>query len=278
MPSLVLEGGTLRPIFSAGVMDAMLEENVMFPYCIGVSAGACEAASYLSRQFKRNLVILQKYRNDARYLGPSNILRCKSIFGLDFVFGEIPNKLLPFDNEVFLQYPGRFLIGVTNADTGEIEYLDGMKNDEKWSAFRATCAIPVYFPAIQVNGQAYYDGGLTDPIPIRKAIADGNEKHLIILTQPKGFVKKLGKQNKWAARLLRHRHPNVTEAILRRHVLYNETIKLCQQLEAEGKAVILQPEAPLDSFEKRVPVLEATWKQGYDLGKAHMEQIKALFD
>jgi predicted patatin/cPLA2 family phospholipase len=101
MPGLVLEGGTFRPIFSAGVMDALLDEDIMFPYCIGVSAGITDGFSYASRQKERNLKILQRYRNDKRYLGAGNLLKDKSIFGVEFVFEEIPNNLLPFDWESF---------------------------------------------------------------------------------------------------------------------------------------------------------------------------------
>ena len=113
MPSLILEGGTFRPIFSAGVMDALLDNNIIFPYCIGVSAGITNGVSYISQQRGRNLEILTKYRNDKRYLGYGNFLKCKSLFGLDFVFDEIPNKLIPFDMDTYKKYTGKFLIGVT---------------------------------------------------------------------------------------------------------------------------------------------------------------------
>lgn len=277
MAGLVLEGGTMRPIFSAGVMDALLEEGIMFPYCIGVSAGACEAASYLSKQFKRNLAILVNYRNDPRYLGLRNYFRCKSMFGLDFVFDEIPNKLLPYDLATYQQYKGRYLIGVTNAKTGQAEYKDGMHDDEKWSNFRATCAIPLYFPAIPIDGTLYYDGGISDPIPIRKAITDGNEKNLIILTQPKGYRKTLTKQNKAAAKLLKRRYPGMERALLERHLLYNDTIQFCEELEQAGKAVIFRPEYKLESFEKNIKQLEANWQHGYDMAKQRMSEIKKLF-
>ena len=115
MPSLILEGGTFRPIFSAGVMDALLDNNIMFPYCIGVSAGITNGVSYISKQRKRNLDILITYRNDKRYLGLRNFLKCKSLFGLDFVYGEIPSKLSPFDMETYQKYEGKVLVGVTNA-------------------------------------------------------------------------------------------------------------------------------------------------------------------
>ncbi|MNO39616.1 Patatin-like phospholipase [compost metagenome] len=277
MPSLILEGGTLRPIFSAGVMDALLDHDVMFPYCIGVSAGISNGVSYISRQKRRNLEIVEKYRHDNRYIGYRNFFRCRSLFGLDFVFGEIPKKLIPFDVNTYQSYDGKVLVGVTNAHTGQPEYMDGLNMDEKWSMLRATCAIPMFFPAIDINGQKYYDGGLTDPIPIKKAIADGNDKHLIVLTQPKGYIKEFSKQNARVGKLLRRKYPKLEEVLLTRHEIYNETVAFCEHLEKEGQAIIIRPERPLRSFEKDIDTLRESSNHGYELAMARMPEIQRLF-
>lgn len=278
MPSLILEGGTLRPIFSAGVMDALLDNNITFPYCIGVSAGITNGVSYISKQKGRNLEVVTKYRNDNRYLSYRNFLRCKSIFGLDFVFDEIPNNLIPFDMDTYRKYPGKVLVGVTNAHTGKTEYLNGKDLDDKATMLRATCAIPLLFPVIKINGKEYYDGGLCDPIPIKKAIADGNTKHLIVLTQPKGYKKELSKKNILVAKLLNKKYPNLKTPLLNRHNHYNETIKFCEQLESEGKVLILRPEYNLDSFEKDINKLKSSYDHGYNLTINHLSEIKKLFD
>lgn len=144
MPGLILEGGTFRPVFSCGVMDALLEHGLMFDYVIGVSAGITNGVSYVSRQKGRNIDILRRYRNDPRYMGYANYLKCGSMFGLDFIYDEIPNRLSPFDWEAYLAYPGRVRVGVTNALTGQPEYLDGRALDEKCTMLRATCAIPFF--------------------------------------------------------------------------------------------------------------------------------------
>lgn len=277
MPSLILEGGTLRPIFSAGVMDALLDEQIMFPYCIGVSAGISNGFSYISRQKRRNLDIVEQYRNDPRYIGYRNFLRYRSLFGLDFIFGEIPGQLIPFDMEVFQSYTGKLLVGVTNAETGQPEYIDGLQIDEAMTMLRATCAIPMFFPAIEMNGSKYYDGGLIDPIPIRKAVEDGNDKHLIILTQPKGYIKTYSKQNAMVAKLLRRRYPLLEEILLTRHERYNETVAYCEQLEREGQAIIIRPQMPLDSFEKNISKLRDTCQHGYDLAMEQINDIHKLF-
>ena len=278
MPSLILEGGTLRPIFSAGVMDALLDNNITFPYCIGVSAGITNGVSYISKQKGRNLEVVTKYRNDNRYLSYRNFLRCKSIFGLDFVFDEIPNNLIPFDMDTYRKYPGKVLVGVTNAHTGKTEYLNGKDLDDKATMLRATCAIPLLFPFIKINGKEYYDGGLCDPIPIKKAIADGNTKHLIVLTQPKGYKKELSKKNILVAKLLNKKYPNLKTPLLNRHNHYNETVKFCEQLENEGKVLILRPEYNLDSFEKDINKLKSSYDHGYNLTINHLSEIKKLFD
>lgn len=278
MPSLILEGGTLRPIFSAGVMDALLDNNITFPYCIGVSAGITNGVSYISKQKGRNLEVVTKYRNDNRYLSYRNFLRCKSIFGLDFVFDEIPNNLIPFDMDTYRKYPGKVLVGVTNAHTGKTEYLNGKDLDDKDTMLRATCAIPLLFPVIKINGKEYYDGGLCDPIPIKKAIADGNTKHLIVLTQPKGYKKELSKKNILVAKLLNKKYPNLKTPLLNRHNHYNETVKFCEQLENEGKVLILRPEYNLDSFEKDINKLKSSYDHGYNLAINHLSEIKKLFD
>lgn len=278
MPSLILEGGTLRPIFSAGVMDALLDNNITFPYCIGVSAGITNGVSYISKQKGRNLEVVTKYRNDNRYLSYRNFLRCKSIFGLDFVFDEIPNNLIPFDMDTYRKYPGKVLVGVTNAHTGKTEYLNGKDLDDKATMLRATCAIPLLFPVIKINGKEYYDGGLCDPIPIKKAIADGNTKHLIVLTQPKGYKKELSKKNILVAKLLNKKYPNLKTPLLNRHNHYNEIVKFCEQLESEGKVLILRPEYNLDSFEKDINKLKSSYEHGYNLTINHLSEIKKLFD
>jgi predicted patatin/cPLA2 family phospholipase len=277
VPSLILEGGTLRPIFSAGVMDALLDQELMFPYCIGVSAGISNGFSYISKQKRRNLDIMEKYRHDKRYIGYRNFLSSRSLFGLDFVFEEIPNKLLPFDMEAFHNYSGQLLVGVTNAQTGLSEYFNGMNIDDKSTMLRATCAIPLFFPAIEMNGSKYYDGGLSDPIPIRKAIADGNNQHLIVLTQPKGYIKQFSKQNAMIGKLFKNKYPNLEEILLTRHNKYNETVNFCEQLEQQGQAIILRPERSLVSFEKNINILKDTCQHGYNLAMDNMKDIRKLF-
>lgn len=278
MSSIILEGGTFRPAFSAGVMDALLDNDIMFPYCIGVSAGITNGFSYISKQKERSYRILKNYRHDKRYIGAVNFLKCRSIFGLDFAFDEVPNKLDPFDFETFNKYDGKILVGVTNAETGKSEYMDGKELDEKCTMIRATCAIPLFFPPIKINNTDYFDGGLCDPIPIQKAINDGNKKHLIILTRPKGYVKTLSKGNVAAAKILNKKYPKLKDTFLTRHLQYNETVKFCEQLEAEGKAIILRPTSVdgIDSFEKDLNKITHAYEHGYNMAINRIDEIRSL--
>ena len=278
MKGLVLEGGTFRPIFSSGVLDALLSEDIMLPYCIGVSAGISDGVSYISRQKGRNLEIVQKYRNDKRYIGKRNYRKCGSLLGLEFVFGEIPNELVPFDMETFLNYEGRCIVGVTNAGTGEAEFMNAKDMDEKYSMLRATCAMPLFFPAIDVGGTKYYDGGIAGPIPVGKALEDGCDRLLIILTQPKGFVKRLGKYDRLGARVLAKKYPAMRDAILSRPDRYNQAVKECERLEKEGKAIIIRPNYLLNSFESSVQKLEASYWHGYRMTKEKMKGIQRFLE
>lgn len=274
MTGLVLEGGTFRPIFSCGVMDALLSENILLPYCIGVSAGIADGVSYISKQPQRNLEIMQKYRNDKRYMSRSNWRKNRSIFGLDFVFGDIPNELIPFDMETFRAYEGTCLVGLTNARTGQAEYKNAKDMDDKYSMLRATCALPMFFPAIGVEGEKYYDGGLSDPIPVRKALADGCDKLIIVLTQPRGYRKRIGKYDKMGARMLSRKYPEIKKAILNRPQLYNEEVEFCEELVKEGKAMIFRPNHLLNSFESDVRKLEMAYWHGFRMTKERMKRIR----
>lgn len=274
MTGIVFEGGTFRPIFSCGVMDALLSENIMLPYCIGVSAGIADGVSYVSRQPQRNLEIMQKYRNDKRYMSRRNLKKNKSMFGLDFIFDEIPNKLIPFDMETFKAYEGTCLVGVTNAESGQIEYKNAMEMDDKFTMLRATCALPMFFPAIELDGQKYYDGGLTDPIPVKKALQDGCDKVIVVLTQPRGFIKRYGKYDKMGARMLGRKYPQIRRAIMERPERYNETVKYCEDLAREGRVMIFRPNHALASFESDVRKLEMAYWHGFRMTKEKIKKIR----
>lgn len=277
MPGILFEGGSFRPIFSCGVMDALLEKDIMFPYCIGVSAGAADAVSYISKQKGRNIRVIEKYRNDKRYIGKRNLWKDKSVFGVQFVFRDIPNKEDPFDMETFQKYDGKFVVTTTDALTGETKYFYKEDVDREYNVLCATCALPAIFPPVVVGGRKYYDGGLSNPIPIDKLLADGNEKALIVLTQKEGYQKACGRQDRIVAKMVRRRYPKIADEVLNRYKKYNESVRMCEKLVEEGRAVLLRPEEKLDSYEKDVTTLRRTYESGYRMAMERMDEIKALF-
>ena len=172
---LVLEGGALRTIYSTGVLDAMLEKDLMADYVVGVSAGIAYGVSYISRQPRRNLEILTRFVNDRRYMGLKNLVdrHNRSYFGLEFSYETIPNELVPFDYDTFAAYPGGVEAVVTNLDTGKAEYMEVPRRDEKFLLLQATCALPLMFPIYYLDGKPYLDGGVADAIPYRRAFEQG---------------------------------------------------------------------------------------------------------
>lgn len=276
--SLILEGGTFRTVFTAGILDSFLDHQIMMPYIIGISAGAISACSYVSKQKERTFQVLADYRNDKRYMGFRNFLKERSLFGLDFAYDIIPNQLNLFDWDTYQNYDGTILFGVTNAITGEVEYMNALEMDRRCTMLRASCAIPVLFPEIKINETPYFDGGLADPIPIRKAVKDGYDKHIIILTRPKGYRKEMDRQSKFVIKLLRKRYPKLVQQMEKRVDKYNETIELCERLEEEGKALIFRPEMPLKSMEKDVTIMRKGYDMGYQHGIVQIDTVKQFIN
>ena len=272
--SFVLEGGTFRTVFTMGVMDAFLDSGVMMPYVSGVSAGITYAGSYITGQKGRNIKVIETYRNDPRYVGWRNFITDRSYFGLKFSYDTVTNKLIPFDWEAFDRYQGQMVVGVTNVRTGEEEYLDGLKMDHACTMLQATCAIPFMFPPIRVNGRDYYDGGIIEPITIKKAEEDGFRKHIIVRTREPGFVRTREKSNVYAAKVLKHKYPNLVPHILERHEKYNAISAHCDELERRGDAIVLRPDYPLASLEKDMTKLKAGYQMGYDQAMARMAEIR----
>ncbi len=276
MAGVIFEGGSLRCIFTAGVIDALLDHNIHFDYVIGVSAGITNGLSYCSNQRGRNLDILKKYRNNPKYLSFHNLLRCGSIFDPEFLFDELPNSLNLFDHNTLNQYRGSVYSVVTDIDSADAVYMDTKHLDEKHLVLQATCSIPFLSKEVTINNRQYYDGGISDAIPIKKAIADGSKKNLIILTQPNGYIKKNTHLSKFAASLLKKRSLNLTKSLLKRADRYNETLSFIKELEQGENTVVLRPLHKIKSFEKNISKLEETYRMGYDLAILNIDKIKEL--
>ncbi|MBF0840513.1 patatin family protein [Staphylococcus lentus] len=260
---LILEGGGMRSMYTAGVLDFFIKEDIYFEYNIGVSAGASMAASYISRQFRRNHRVTAKYIKDKRYLSLSNYIKRKELFGMDFVYHYIPTYLEPFDFEKFDQAEEKFVVVTTDCETGEAVYFD--KNDTKGSlltALEATSSLPLMANPVQYKGHTLLDGGIVDPIPIKKSIEEGYTKNVLILTRPKGYRKTPSRFSK----VFRMKaYPKVNHLMELRYKHYNKTLDWIEEEEDKGNIFVIRPTNTLavDRVEKDPRKLDALYREGY---------------
>ncbi|QAA35135.1 patatin-like phospholipase family protein [Clostridium manihotivorum] len=277
---LVLEGGGLRGVYTAGVLDFFLEKSLHFPYVIGVSAGACNAASYISKQFERNKRINIGYIGDHRYLSYRNFLKEKSLFGIDFVYNKIPNELDPFDYDTFFDSDQRFVIGTTDCITGEPFYVEKNQcfkdNDKIITVIRASSSLPFAAPIVDYDKYHLLDGGISAPIPLNKSISDGNKKHVVILTRPEGYRKEAFKR-RWIVDRVYSKYKGLAEAMVNRHSVYNKTLDLIEQMNRDGDIFVLRPSEDLqvDRLEKKPEKLYKLYDLGYEDAKKNYEKLKA---
>ncbi|KGK86245.1 patatin [Desulfosporosinus sp. HMP52] len=271
---LVLEGGGMRGLYTCGVLEYFMENNLYFPYVIGVSAGACNAASYISRQQKRNEKVIIGFVKDWRYMSLRNLFLSKSYFGMDFIFDEIPNKHVPFDFKAFYEYPGDFLVGATDCQTGKPIYLNKDDLGDQFQALRASASLPMISPIINYKGLELLDGGISDAIPLKKSIADGNLKNIVVLTRNKGYKKQPGKF-KALLKLKYRNYPQLIETMLNRYKNYNETLDYIDHLENIGQIIVIRPskELEVDRLEKDPQKLQRLLQQGYEDTKSTYERI-----
>ncbi len=273
---LVLEGGASRTVFSCGVMDVLLSNKIYADYVIGTSAGIAYGTSYASKQIGRNREVSVKYMSDKRYMGAKYLLNPKnrSYYNLDFVFSDIPNKEVLFDFEEFSKFPGDVIATVTNLKTGKVEYLPVTADDKDFTVLRASCALPIMFKPIEIDGEKYLDGGVGDPIPYKRAFEDGCDKIIVILTRQEGYRKENDGSEK-LVKLLYGRHPELVSTFLRRAQIYNDSIDALEKLQKEGKAIVIRPEKieGVARTESDPKILESLYQQGVTVGSKKMEEI-----
>lgn len=269
--ALVLEGGGMRGYYSAGVFEGFMDNGIMFPYIIGVSAGAANALSYLSWQPMRSRKIVEQFAHTRDYVSVLNLFKYGSMFNRELVFRTIPKKHVYFDFNTLKKSPARFLTGAMDCKTGEAVWFEKDALTPNLEISEASCAVPLMAPIVKFNGYELLDGGIPSPIPIDKAVADGNNFFVIVLTQNKGYLKKPFKQ-KAIAKLVYRKYPKVVEALVKRHETYNKQLALCEQLEKEGRAIIIRPLKPLQVG--RTTRDKELLLQLYDEG--HTESLEAI--
>ena len=242
---LVLEGGAMRGLFTAGVLDVLMERGVKFDGAIGVSAGACFGCNYKSGQIGRVIRYNKRFAKDPRYCSWKSLFTTGDMFGADFCYRELPMELDVFDAAAYEANPMEFHIVVTDCATGKAVYRRIDKADE--TAFRwiqASASMPLVSRPVKIDGREYLDGGLSDGIPLRYFESLGYECNVVITTRPHGY-RKFPKMRMCLLKPFLHRYPAIYSALKTRHVWYNKTLEYIDSRVADGKAILIAPQEPL---------------------------------
>lgn len=243
--ALVLEGGGMRGMFSAGVFEAFMLKGLVFPYITAVSAGACNILSYMSNQPLRTRRIIENYVTDKRYFSLKNWMEKGSIFGFDFIFEDLPKTLLPFDFETYYNYPGILQVGTTDCRSGQSVWFSKEAIGHSFLPVRASASLPFLAPIVHIGSRDLLDGALVAPIPYEKAQEAGYKKFIIVLTRNSGYRKKKSVPQILLKTWYKD-YPKLWEIMQQRPELYNKQLEYVEQLEKDGKAVIIRPQIPLE--------------------------------
>ena len=260
-------GGGFRAIFGCGVMDRMLEDGIDVDMCYGVSAGAANMTSFIARQHGRNHTFYTKYAFRKEYASAESFFKNHNFANLDYIYGTLSNHdgENPLDFAAFEANETGFTVVACNADDGSTKYFD--KSDvgyDNYDIMKASSAVPVACEPYVIDGVPYYDGGIADPIPVQKAIDDGYDRIVVILTRPKDTVREQ-KKDIGPATILKRTHPEAAEKLMNRYQTYNDEVALAKEYEKDGRVLILAPESMygLNTLSKSFEGLERMYRAGY---------------
>lgn len=277
---LVLEGGGMKGIYTAGVLDFFLDKEIEFSSCYGVSAGACCLCSYLSGQKKRAYRINVDYLDQKAYCSVESLIKTGDLFGVDMCYGLIPDYLDPYDYDAFSRYQGKAYAVVTNIKTGEPEYMPLRDMHQDTIAVRASSSLPLVARNVKIGDELYLDGGISDSIPIRRSMKDGNRKNVIILTKEEGYIRQPANVAELALIRARYmRYPKVYECMRERHLTYNNTLQYIEEMQSQGKVFVIRPKQKSDvgRVEKDKAKLDALYEEGYrDAENCYLELLEYL--
>ena len=271
---LVLEGGGMRGIFTAGVLDFFLEKNITVDNCVAVSAGACLGASYMSKQHKRGFNAIADHINKKEYASFYNLITTGDFFHVDYSYRRVVEEFNPFDNETYMKNPTIFQVVMTNVKTGEAEYPHVKDAVKELIYIRASASLPFLSRMVEIDGQLYLDGGVSDPIPLKKSLENGNTKNILVLTRDRKYRKKQSKLGKLSA-VRYKKYPKFVELMNTRYKRYNETMEYIYDLEKKGEIFIIQPQKPLSlgRIEKNKEKLEEVYRIGYKEAEKRYEKL-----
>lgn len=270
---LVLEGGGMRGIYTAGVLDVFLEKGVEFDGVIGVSAGVVHGCSFLSGQRGRSIRYYKRYCKDWRFMSFRNLLLTGDMVGEKFCYHDLPDRLDPFDYEAFGRSRAEFYAVCSNVATGKAEYLRMEDLKKQVDIMRASASLPCISKMVRLNGKKYLDGGCTDSIPVRAFRRMGFCRNVVVLTRQEGYVKQA--EMSGLVRLRYWRYPRLVRAMERRHVDYNKTIRYIRRLEEAGEVFVICPSRELTIG--RMEHNPQKMQEAYDLGRQdalqHMDRL-----
>ena len=260
-------GGGLRGSYTAGVYDWCHDNDIHFDYCMGISAGSANLSSYLAGQRGRNLKFYLDYDLRPECMGFKNFVKDRNFVDLEYVYGELSNSYgeCPLDYDAVNANPAEFTIVATDALTGKPRYFS--KKDierDNFAPIKASSCVPAANQPYMVDGRPYYDGGISDPIPVEKCFADGCDKVILLLTRPKDFERSPDK-DRLTSRLISRRYPEAALAMSRRAIRYNTELWLAKQYEKQGKMLIVAPDdiGGMSTLTKDAEMIEALYHKGY---------------
>lgn len=263
---LILEGGGMRGIFTIGVLDNLMDRGIRFPYIIGVSAGACNGLSYMSHQRGRakyaDIDLLKEYN----YIGLKYLLTKGNIMDFDLLFHKFPEEISPYDYDKLASSPERYEMVTTSCITGKACYFEEKKNPKRViDIVKASSSLPFVCPITYVDGEPMLDGGISDSIPLERAMSLGYDNNLVILTRNHGY-RKPQKASKVPFFFYR-KYPNIKAAIRGRNAMYNRQMELVEAMENKGRVQVLRPMKPVEvgRIERNIDKLLALYQEGYDL-------------
>lgn len=277
---LIMEGGAMRGLFTAGVIDVMMENGIEFDGAIGVSAGAAFGVNYKSRQIGRVLRYNTKFVRDKRYGGLRVLLKTGNIYSTEFCYNEVPLKHDPFDFDAYESNPMEFYVVTTDIETGEAVYhkYEGM-NDCGFDWIRASASMPLVSQIVEIDGRKMLDGGMADAIPVKFFESIGYNKNIVVLTQPNGYQKSKNRAMS-LIKLKYSKYPKLVDVMGKRHLVYNETLSYIEQKEKAGELFVIRPQSklPVSRIEKDPEKLKAAYEMGRITATEQLENIKAFLN
>lgn len=279
--ALVLEGGALRGMYTSGVLDTFLKNNMEFECVAGVSAGALNAMSYISKQPGRSAKINLEYCDDPRYIGRKAFIKNKGIIGYDYLFGDISENKVPFDYKSFENTNQRFIIVTTNCEKAETEYLEKSNCNDLFKVAQASSSMPLASAMVEINNNHYLDGAVTTSIPVKWALEQGYEKIVVVLTRDKTYRKPmLSNKMKKLYKLAYHKYPKLIEKLNTMPERYNKLQEELIDLEKEGKIFIIRPEkeVTVSRLEKDKEKLENLYKEGIAEAEKNLDALKEYLE